>query len=63
MKCQHCLVETHTHDLLVDATRRYQAGLDLPAAEWTRMVFADGEAWRARSRSKPVTSPYGRVQG
>ncbi len=47
------LVDTRTHDLLVDATRRYQAGLDLPAAEWTRMVLADGEAWRARSRSRP----------
>ena len=45
------LVDTRTHDLLVDATRRYQAGLDLPAAEWTRMVLADGEAWRARPRS------------
>ena len=47
------LVDTHTHDLLVDVTRRYQDGLDLPAAEWTRMVLADGEAWRARPRSNP----------
>ena len=45
------LVDTRTHDLLVDAIHRYQAGLDLPAAEWARMVFADGEVWRARSRS------------
>ena len=45
------LVDTRTHDLLVDATHRYQAGLDLPAAEWTRMVLADGEAWRARPKS------------
>ena len=45
------LVDTRTHDLLVDATRRYQEGLDLPAAEWTRMVLADGEAWRTRSGS------------
>ena len=47
----NALVDTRTHGLLVDATRRYQAGLDLPAAEWTRMVIADGEAWRARPRS------------
>ena len=45
------LVDTRTHDLLVEATHRYQAGLDLPAAEWTRMVLADGEVWRARARS------------
>ena len=45
------LVDTRTHDLLVEATRRYQAGLDLPAAEWTRMVISDGEAWRARAKS------------
>ena len=47
----NALVDTRTHDLLLDAMRRYQAGLDLPADEWTRMVFADGEAWRTRSRS------------
>ena len=45
------LVDTHTHDLLLEVTRRYQAGLDLPAAEWTAMVLADGEAWRARPKS------------
>ena len=47
------LVDTSTHYLLIDATRRYQSGLDLPAAEWTRMVFADGEAWRSRPRTTP----------
>ena len=47
------LVDTSTHDLLIDATRRYQTGLDLPTAEWKRMVFADGEAWRARTRTNP----------
>ena len=45
------LVDTRTHDLLVEATHRYQSGLDLPANEWTRMVLADGEAWRARAES------------
>ena len=47
----NALVDTRTHDLLVEATLRYERGLDLPAAEWTRMVIADGEAWRARPRS------------
>ena len=47
------LVDTRTHDLLVDATRRYQAGLNLPPAEWTQMVCSDGEAWRARPKSNP----------
>ncbi len=45
------LVDTRTHDLLVEATHRYQASLNLPAAEWTQMVCSDGEAWRARTRS------------
>ena len=45
------LVDTRTRDLLVEATHRYQAGLNLPAAEWTRMVLDDGEAWRARSKT------------
>ena len=40
-------VDTCTHDLLVDATRRYQSALESPATEWTRMVIEDGEAWRA----------------
>ena len=48
----NALVDTRTHELLVDATRRYQAGVDLPVAEWTEMVIADGEAWRAR----PISS-------
>ena len=46
----NALVDTSTHDLLVEATRRYQASLSLPPAEWTRMVLGDGEAWRARAR-------------
>ena len=45
------LVDTSTHYLLIDATRRYQSGLDLPTSEWTQMVFADWEAWSARSKS------------
>ena len=47
------LVDTRTHDLLVEATDRYQASLSLPPEEWARMVCADGDAWRARSRSNP----------
>ena len=43
------LIDTHTHDLLVEATDRYQASLSLPLAEWAQMVCADGEAWRART--------------
>ena len=46
----NALVDTRTHGLLLDVTRRYQTGLELPAGEWTRMVLADGEAWRARSK-------------
>ena len=44
------MVDTRTHDLLVETTRRYHASLDLPPDEWTRMVIGDGEAWRARPR-------------
>ena len=44
------MVDTRTHDLLVEATNRYQNSLSLPPDEWTRMVCSDGEAWRARSR-------------
>ncbi|MCH8925549.1 MAG: tetratricopeptide repeat protein, partial [Proteobacteria bacterium] len=43
------LVDTRTHDLLVEATNRYQNSLNLPPEEWTRMVCSDGEAWRART--------------
>ena len=43
------LVDTSTHELLVEATKRYQNSLNLPPDEWARMVVADGEAWRARS--------------
>ena len=43
------LVDTSTHDLLVEATNRYQASLSLPPEEWARMVCADGEAWRVRT--------------
>ena len=45
------LVDTRTHALLVEVTNRYQNGLALPPAEWTRMVFLDGEAWLERSRT------------
>ena len=47
------LVDTRTHELLVEATNRYQASLNLPPEEWARMVCADGEAWRARTRPNP----------
>ena len=47
----NALVDTRTHDLLVEAVCRYQAGLNLPPDEWARMVLGDGEAWRARTRS------------
>ncbi len=46
------LVDTRTHDLLVEATDRYQQGLNLPPEEWARMVCSDGEAWRTRAKSK-----------
>ncbi|MCH8801272.1 MAG: tetratricopeptide repeat protein [Chloroflexi bacterium] len=49
----NALVDTRTHDLLVDVTDRYQASLNLPPAEWAKMVCSDGEAWRARARSNP----------
>ena len=47
------LVDTRTHNLLVEVTQRYQGSLNLPPDEWARMVCADGEAWRARTRSNP----------
>ena len=47
------LVDTRTHDLLVEATDRYQGSLNLPPDEWTQMVCSDGEAWRARTRPNP----------
>ena len=47
------LVDTRTHELLVEATNRYQASLNLPPEEWARMVCSDGEAWRVRTRSNP----------
>ena len=47
----NALIDTRTHDLLVAAAHRYQAGLDLPATEWTQMVLADWKAWRARSKT------------
>jgi len=43
------LVDTHNHNLMVEATRRYENGLDLPSDEWARMVCSDGDAWRART--------------
>ena len=45
------LVDTHSHDLLVEVTNRYQASLNLPPDEWTRMVCSDGEAWRSRAKN------------
>ena len=40
------LVDTHTHGLLLQATRRYENSLNLPPDDWGRMVIADGEAFR-----------------
>ena len=48
----NALVDTRTYDLLMEATHRYQTSLNLPPAEWARMVCSDGEAWRARTKSK-----------
>ena len=47
------LVDTHSHGLLVEVTNQYQNSLNLPPAEWARMVCSDGEAWRARTKSNP----------
>ena len=44
----NALIDTRTQDLLIEATDRYQASLNLPPAEWAQMVISDGEAWRAR---------------
>ena len=49
----NALVDTRTHDLLVEATTRYEASLNLPPDEWVGMVCADGDAWRARTRLSP----------
>jgi hypothetical protein len=49
----NALVDTITRDLLVEATHRYQNGLDLSPAEWSKMVCSDGAAWRARTKSNP----------
>ena len=40
-------------NVLVEVTNRYQNSLNLPPAEWARMVCSDGEAWRARPKSNP----------
>ena len=48
----NALIDTRTQDLLIEATDRYQSSLNLPAAEWAKMVCSDGEAWRARE-AKP----------
>ena len=45
------LVDTHTHDLLVETVRRYENALNLPLEEWVAMVCSDGEAWMARAKS------------
>ena len=45
------LVDTRTHNLLVETVRRYENALNLPLEEWVEMVCADGEAWRGRTRS------------
>jgi tetratricopeptide (TPR) repeat protein len=47
------LVDSRTHDLLVEVTDRYQASLNLPIDEWVEMVCADGDAWRGRLGREP----------
>ena len=47
------LVDTHSHDLLVEVTNRYQNSLNIAPAEWAQMVCSDGEAWRTRTKSNP----------
>jgi non-specific serine/threonine protein kinase len=47
------LIDTSTRDGLIETTYRYQASLNLPAAEWVRMVCSDGEAFRARINTNP----------
>ncbi|MCI0830783.1 MAG: tetratricopeptide repeat protein, partial [Chloroflexi bacterium] len=42
------LLNTSTHDLLIETTDRYQASLNLPPDEWAGMVYADRDAWFAR---------------
>ncbi len=44
------LVDTRSHDLLLEATTRYEASLNLPPADWANMVCSDGEAWLARTK-------------
>ena len=43
------MVDTHTREMRIEATRRYQNAVNLPPEEWVRMVLTDGEAWRARA--------------
>ena len=35
------MVDTHTHDLLLQATRRYESSLNLPPDDRGRMVIAE----------------------
>ena len=49
----NALIDTRTHHQLVEATNRYHASLELPPAEWAKMVCSDGEAWLARKESSP----------
>jgi len=44
----NALVDTRNHDLMIETTDRYQASLELPADEWTRMVTSDADNWRGR---------------
>ena len=52
------LVDTRTHDLLVDAIHRYRRGSTCRRRVGTDGV-ADGEVWRARSRSNSYPAPKG----
>ncbi len=51
------LVDTSTRELLVTATDRYQAGLNLPPSAWIHMVCSDGEAWLARTNPNSRPTP------
>ena len=35
------MVDRHTHDLLLQATRRYESSLKQPPDDWGRMVIAE----------------------
>ena len=44
----NALVDTRTHEKLLEATDRYHASLELSPAAWAQMVCSDGDTWLAR---------------